>query len=137
MRPSLLTAQSPHIIENQHPTVDFDGMYLYRACRATRLDYGDNDCETIEYALPLDRPPNQPTCSSLWSGYVDRFVLNADGTLDHVGYAFLVGFHDDNNDRYTLQDGIERVTGDFYLQFRADFFWAAHLCAVSRWQNRH
>ena len=97
-------------------------MYLYRACRATRLDYGDNDCETIEYALPLDRPPNQPTCSSLWSGYVDRFVLNADGTLDHVGYAFLVGFHDDNNDRYTLQDGIERVTGDFYLQFRADFF---------------
>ena len=97
-------------------------MYLYRVCRATRLDYGDNDCETIEYALPLNHPSHQPTCSSLWSGYVDRFVLNADGTLDHVGYAFLVGFHDDNNDRYTLQDGIERVTGDFYLQFRADFF---------------
>ena len=99
-------------------------MYLYHACRATHLGYVDYDGKPVEFALPLDRPPNQPTCSSLWNGYVDRCVLNSDGTLDHVGYAFLVGFNDNHSDRYKLQDGLERVTGDFYLEFRSDFYGA-------------
>ncbi len=122
MRPRYLTAQSPHKIENRHPTIDFGDMYLYLVVRATSLGYDDYDGKPVQFALPLERPPHQPTCSSLWNGYIDRFILNADGTLDHIGYAFLVGFNDDASDRYKLQDGAERVTGDFYLEFRHNFY---------------
>ncbi|EMI51895.1 hypothetical protein RSSM_06667 [Rhodopirellula sallentina SM41] len=117
-----MTAQYPHEIENRHPTVTFGDLYLYQAIRATQLQYHDYDGQPIAFALPVERLANAPMCSALWAGYIDRFVLNADGTLDHIGYAHLAGINDDASFSFDLQDGTERVTGDFFLEFRTDFF---------------
>ena len=122
-----MTAQIAHKFENRMPSLDCSELMLYDVFTANSLTWENFDRKSMQYSLPHNKPADLPLTSCLWSQYVDRFVLNHDGTLDHVGYSYYL-----NDDNWIDHDGIERVIGDFYLDMREYFDCGKITCVPFR-----
>lgn len=112
-----MTAQLPDRLENRHPTLDLGDLELYGVSRGTP----PSALAPYAFTAEVERPEGLQLCSALWSGYVGVFRVDPDATVTLEGYAF--PFTEPHvPDEAKLQRVGERLTGDFWLCLRPDFF---------------
>lgn len=108
-----MTEQIPDQLENRMSEFDCSEFLFQRVFTATSFAWEDFDHQPIQLSLQHNKPDDLPQWTYLWKQYINRYVLNEDGTLDHIGYSYLL-----ENNRWKDHDGYEKLNGDFYLDLR-------------------
>ena len=89
---------------NEHPCVDVSPLKLYFV--------------TAELPIEPTPPEDALRCTALWRGYIGTWRLNANGTLELLGFTFP---HFDDGKNLTQEFPPAKADGNFTLTFRPFF----------------
>lgn len=109
-----MTAQIPEKFTNRVPSVDFSGYELFSICVSDPADY--KNYKGYPFKQKGD-PDKCITCSSCWRGYVSVYELTSAGEIVLIKFEYPYGRTPREPD-----DASEVLKGDFWLQFRTEFF---------------
>lgn len=104
-----MTAQVPDELENDSRFVDFGNRVLVGVVRGDISKGG----EPYDFAATPDLPADAEFSTANWSGYVSRYRLHENTSLELESFEFRV-----SPDRIQTQTIKERLSGDFWLVMR-------------------
>lgn len=118
-----MTAQWADNLTNKHPCVSFGDFRCYGLTRrkpAECLGWDGVLGDLFDFPRP-PIPPMRGCCTGCYRGYIANLVLNADGTLALASFDYFRPT--DANPIHFDNDPVgEKITGEFWLMLRPDFY---------------
>jgi hypothetical protein len=112
---TIVAAQIPDKLINNHPRVELDGLHLHGVVRGD-VHRGRVWGVSNAFDTQPSPPPNASWSTDLCRRYIATFVLQPNGELELLNFQYPVGLRD-----WHRQEVNEKLVGDFWILMRPMF----------------